>query len=548
MKIEYENSIFDFARPMLLSDILKTADPEHVHQIMACLSGGIVVELADTVSSDCALVPITFQNEEGRRIYERTLRCVMLLAMQRLYPGKRVRIEHSIGYGIFLRLEEHQFDLEQLQKVQEEMQNIIRSDIPIQKNEWSKEKALSYFKAQRWDEKHALLESQDTDRLTVYTCDTLSDCFYGAMLPSTGYVRYFSLRLVYPGITMMMPSPSDPQKPAPYIHRPKNLSAFSKSIHSCEIMHIANADDLNRMLKDASYRHLIRLNEALHNQSLSQIADSISSGNAKAVFIAGPSSSGKTTFANRLCIHLQVLGYTTHVVSLDDFYRNKADLQPDANGEIDLEDINALDIPCLTQTISDLLSGKPAYVPTYDFLTGARSKDYKVIQPEKQQIIVFEGIHALNPLLHDGFDPSLIFRIYISELTCINIDDHNRIRTTDARLLRRMVRDYQFRNAPADETLRMWPSVRRGEEKWIFPYQEQVDCMFNSVLHYELPVLKPLAEPLLKAIQPENPNYLIAKRLLGLLDCFQAAPESIQNEIPPLSILREFIGGCTLYL
>ena len=547
MKIQYQACEYTLPEGISLAEALKTMDTEHLGEVMACFDGGTVVELSDPLTKDCELDPITFQNEEGRRIYERTLRCVMLLALQHLYPGVKVRIEHSIGYGIFLRLEDRSLSMEELENIDQEMHRIVQADYPITKQEWKRERAIMYFHDQHWDEKCALLLKQTDETITIYTCDTLSESYYGALLPSRGYVHCFSLRLVYPGITMMMPSPQDPRVPAPYIHRPKNFSAFSQSVHSLENMRVHNACDLNRMIEQGSFRKMIRVNEALHDKSISQIADRAVGSRAKAIFIAGPSSSGKTTFSNRLSIHLQVLGFEPVLISLDDFYKNKNEILPDENGEIDLEDIHALDIPYLTTTISQLLNGKTAMLPKYDFQTGKRLQAYTPLKLNKQQIILFEGIHALNPILHEGFDPSLIFTIYISELTCINLDNHNRIRTTDARLLRRLVRDYQFRNASASETLEMWPSVRRGEEKWIFPFQEHVDCVFNSVLHYELPVLKPMAVKLLKEIKPENRQYLVAKRLLNILSCFMEVPSEICNEIPPLSILREFIGGCTLY-
>ncbi|MBQ8137748.1 MAG: hypothetical protein IJ174_10005, partial [Clostridia bacterium] len=371
MKIQYQG--FDYTLPegILLADALKTMEP-HADEVMACFSGGSIVELSDPLTQNCALDPITFQNEEGRRIYERTLRCVMLLALQHLYPGVSVRIEHSIGYGIFLRLQNHPLNMEELEKIDQEMQRIIQADHPIVKQEWNRDRAIVYFHDQHWDEKCSLLERQTEETVTVYTCDTLSETFYGALLPSTGYVRCFYLRLVYPGITMMMPSPEAPTVPAPYIHRPKNFSAFSQSVHSLDNMRVHNASDLNHMIEQDRIRNMIRVNEALHDKSISQIADRAVGARAKAIFIAGPSSSGKTTFANRLCIHLQVLGYEPVLISLDDFYRNKNEILPDENGEIDLESIYALDIPYLTKTISQLLNGKTAMLPKFDFLTGKR--------------------------------------------------------------------------------------------------------------------------------------------------------------------------------
>ena len=546
IRIREESRVFTPGTP--LSAALKEFFPEEYRTVYACLDGGRLLELSDPLTSDATLVPVTYTHEEGRRIYERTLRFVFLMAAEELFPGACARIEHSIGYGIFVRIRGQYLSQDDIVALQKKMEEIIAADLPIRHEKIAKEDAYAYLIGKGDSDRAELVKKSQESELPAYACGGMKDYFYGAMLPSTGWIHAFSLRLVYPGLTIMMPSPADWRHPAAFTHRPKNLSAFSQSIQWCDIMNINNASDLNRLIRNGQFRDLVRVNEALHDKSMSEIADSIMQSKAKAIFVAGPSSSGKTTFSNRLAIHLRVLGFRPVLVSMDNFYKNRSDVPLDGDGNPDLEALDALDVPYLNECIGRLLTGQTAMIPRYSFKTGMREEKADPVALGQDQLIIFEGIHALNPVFHIGFDPALLCRIYISELTCINIDDHNRIRTTDARLLRRLVRDHAFRGSPAKETLDMWPSVRAGEEKWIFPYQENVDHVFNSVLHYELPVIRPYAEEVLAQIGPEDPQYLVARRLLNILSCFDAVPRDLLSEIPPLSLLREFIGGCTFYI
>ena len=547
MHIQFMDKQGDFPAPLPVKDILAALAPEALPGALGCLCGGRVLELNEPVSQDSVLQPITFQHEEGRRIYERSLRFVLLLAVQRTLPGVHLRIEHSIGYGVYMRFLEREADAETVEKLQAEMEKIVKEDLPFVRQRWSREKAIEYFHDQGETDKMRLLAYRPYDYFNVYLCGGMAEYFYGAMLPSTGYVPVFRLLLHAPGMVLQMPSPQDPTHPAPFVSRPKHLAAVAQSNRWCDILGCMNAADLNDMTVSGRLPDFIRVNEALHDRSLAELADGVARRGARAVFVAGPSSSGKTTFANRLCIHLRVLGLRPVLISLDDFYLDRDALPLEADGKPDLEALSALDVPYLRQCLALLLKGEEAQMPRFDFPSSRRAEKKYPLRLEKKQVLVLEGIHGLNPALHQGFDPALICKIYISELTCLNLDQHNRIRTTDARLLRRIVRDHQFRNTPPEETLNMWASVRRGEEKWIFPYQEQADFVFNSALHYELPVLKRYAYDLLKRIPPEDPVYLSSRRLLKILHYMLPATEEALREIPPLSLLREFIGGCTLY-
>ena len=536
-----------FAAPLTVKEIIRALAPEYEKAALGCISGGRVLELNETLTQDAVLRPLTYQDEEGRRMYERSLRFVLLLAVKRVLPGEDVRIEHSIGYGVYMRLLDRDAHEADAAALQEAMETIVKEDLPFLRETWPREKAIAYFAENGHADKVQLLSYRPYDYFPVYLCGGMAEYFYGAMLPSTGYVAAFHLRLQGQGMVLQFPAPEDASRPAPFVSRPKILDAFAQSNRWCDILHVMNAADLNDMIVGGRLPDFIRVNEALHDQSLSEIAQGVYRRGARAVFVAGPSSSGKTTFANRLCIHLRVLGLKPVLVSLDDFYLDRDLLPLEADGLPDLEALSALDVPLLRHCVAALLAGETVTMPQFDFTVSKRCPQGKPLRLEADQILVIEGIHGLNPALHEGFDPQLICRIYISELACLNLDHHNRIRTTDARLLRRVVRDHLFRATPPQETLAMWASVRRGEEKWIFPYQEQADFVFNSALHYELPVLKRYAYDLLKAIPPEDAEYLLARRLLKILHYILPATEEALLDIPPLSLLREFIGGCTLY-
>lgn len=527
--------------------VIAALAPEALDTALGCFCGGKALELNEKIEASCRLHPITYQNEEGRRIYERSLRFVMLLAVKRVLPGKHVRIEHSIGHGVYARLLEEEIDEAAVARVQAEMEKIVREDLPFLRERWTRSQAISYFTQEGEEDKIHLLSYRPYDHFNVYRCSEMAEYFYGAMLPSTGYLKAFRLLHLAPGFVMQMPSPDDPNHPAPFVHLPRHLAVFSESKRWCDILGCMNAADLNDMTVGGKLPDFIRVNEALHDQSIASIAQGIAQRGSRAVFVAGPSSSGKTTFSNRLCIHLRVLGFRPVLISLDDFYLDRDALPLEENGLPDLEALSALDVPLLRKCLAQLLAGEEALMPRFDFTVSKRFPQGYPLRLEEGQILVLEGIHGLNPALHEGFDPNLISKVYISELTCLNLDHHNRIRTTDARLLRRIVRDHQFRNTAPEETLTMWNSVRRGENAWIFPYQEQADFMFNSALHYELPVLKRYAYDLLLSIPDSDPVYLASRRLVKILHYILPAPDEAMRDIPPLSLLREFIGGCTLY-
>ena len=546
MKITCGNITKDIEKGATVMQCLRALEAD-MSGVLAVQQGGRVLELTDVILREGEIRPLTLRDEEGRRIYERSLRFVALLAFRRLMPGQAVRIEYSVGGGVFLHTPGHDLTAEEVTAVEAEMRRIVAEDLPFDKQEWSLDDAIAYFEEDGQADKVELLKRRTVPFFNMYSCGEMSEYFYGAMVPSTGYVKSFGVQHL-PGRGMALLT-ADPEKPgchAVYIDRPKHLRVFDQSARWCSILGAQNAPDIHRMLETKQFRAFIRVNEALHDKAIADIADTIARKGSQLILVAGPSSSGKTTFTGRLAIHLRVLGLQPVMISLDDYYINRAELPREADGSVDLEALHTIDVPLFREHMRRLMAGETVEIPRYSFHTGSRLPKGVPLQLAPGQPVLVEGIHGLNPALVAGIDDKYIHRIFVSALTCLNLDDHNRIRTTDVRLLRRIVRDNQFRSTPPEETLSMWPSVRRGEETWIFPHQERADSMFNTALHYELPVLGHYAYKLLRAIPPESPHYLTARRLVKMLNYFPDVPETVLEEVPPLSLLREFIGGCTM--
>jgi uridine kinase len=548
MTITVRGCNMEFHVPQSVGQVLDKMLPDEQDKILACFSRGTVLELNDVLYESAELTPITYRIEEGRRIYERSLRFVLLIAAKRIFPDYKLRIEHSLGQGVYIEMEGLRLGESDIDTLEGEMQDIIQMDLPFVPSRWSKEDAIEYFQTQGDEDKARLLSYRPYDFFSIYTCGGVSEYFYGAMLPSTGGLRVFSLRLYAPGFLLQLPDRENPEVPAEFVSLPKHMAVFAQSNYWCKVLDCSTAADLNGLIVHNKLRDFIRVNEAFHSKSLSETAEDIVKRGARAIFISGPSSSGKTTFANRLGIHLRVNGLKTLLVSMDDFYRTRSELPHEENGYPDLEALSALDVPLLLNTLESLLAGQETRLPRFDFTQGRQAIETRTVQIDTNTVLIIEGIHGLNPVLHAPFDKNLICRIYISQLTTLNLDRHNRIRTTDARLLRRIVRDYQFRATPPIQTLEMWDSVRDGEQKWIFPFQEQADIVFNSALHYELPILKTISFGILNQVPKDSPHYIKCERILKILNYLLPVPKEIFNEIPPLSILREFIGGNTLYM
>jgi uridine kinase len=545
MIIRSMNNEKEFPEGRTVQECLKALD-SFPRGTLAAQSGGVVRELNDSLNQDCTLIPLTLENEEGRRIYERSLRFVMLLALRHLYPMQRVRIEYSVGYGVFVRLPGIELHRQDIVRIENEMRRLADLDLVFEKKRWTKEDAIRYFEEEKQEDKVELLRRRPVPYFNMYSIDGMWEYFYGAMTVSTGYVRVFTMFELRGGFVLQLPAGADFDHAAPYIYRPKHLEVFAQSADWCEILGVTNVSDLSRMIEDNRLRHFIRVNEALHEAAINEIARKIHEQHKHVVLLAGPSSSGKTTFAGRLAIHLQMYGHPCRRISMDDFYINREDLPMQVDGTRDFDSLEALDVKLMTDSLTGLLNGEEVFMPNFDFAAGVKDYMTPPTKLEPGEIIILEGIHGLNPAISETLPADEIYRVFASALTCLNLDDHNRIRTTDVRLLRRIVRDNQFRGYPPEETLAIWPKVRSAEEKYIFTHQENADSMFNTALQYELPVLKLFAYDLLKEVSSDSPNYLLARRLIKTLNYLPDLDPEVLDEIPPLSLLREFIGGCTL--
>lgn len=490
---------------------------------------------------------LRYGDDLGRRVYERTLLFVLLLAIRKKFPGARVLVQYALGPGLYIKLDKSPaLTADDCALLKEECARIVAADLPLERERLDIKEAVDFFCEDGQVDKVRLLQWRKFSYFDVYRQSGYMDYFYGEMMPSTGYVKVFDLLFLSPGLVMLMPDHENPDRPAVYKHSPKLEAVFAQSDEWGRLLHVANVADLNDLVASRRIRELVRVSEALHEKSYAQLADRIVQRGARAVLMAGPSSSGKTTSANRLYTQLRVLGKSPVLISLDDYYIDRDKILPDEHGEVDLENINTLDIARFRHDLEQLLLGEPAELPLFDFKVGRRAPKGRELVIGPDEPLLIEGIHGLNPaLLSPSIPMDSIFRVYVSALTTLNLDDHNRIRTTDIRLLRRMVRDYETRGASVEKTMSMWLSVRRGEEKWIFPYQEEADAFFNTALVYEPAALKKHIFPLLKAVPAESPYYAMARDLVKFLNYFAEA--DVEDEVPPTSILREFIGGNTFY-
>ncbi|MBR6767731.1 MAG: nucleoside kinase [Clostridia bacterium] len=506
---------------------------------------GRTCSLMDRVEEYAQARTVTFADESGRRIYERSLQFMFLTAADEIIPGQRVRIRHSFARGLLIDLPGMKITRELVERIEKQMRALAEADLPIERLTVSKEDAVEYFARTGQEDRLRILKYRRFPHFTLYRINRLEDYFYGEMVPSTGYVKVFSLHAYGPGIILQQPDVENPSRPAPLKDMPMLLKTYSETAEWNAILGCENAADLNEMIARRKLREFIRVNEALQEGKIQRIAEAFKASGARLLLIAGPSSSGKTTFSHRMSIALRVLGMRPVKISLDDYYLNRDTLPVEPDGSIDLERIDTLDIPLLCDHLDRLLKGETVQIPEFDFHQGRRSEKTHAFSVEPGQPIIIEGIHGLNERLTATVPRELKFKVYISALTMLNLDDHNRIRTTDARLLRRIVRDNLFRGTDPEVTMDMWASVRRGEEKYIFPFQEEADVMFNSSLAYELPIMKKYAYPALAAIKPDSPHFSLANRLVKFLNYIQTA--DVEDEIPVNSILREFIGGCCFY-
>lgn len=535
----------EYAKGTTFLEISREFQKNYEHDIILAFVNGKLSELAKGVTENCTLKFVTTAETAGAATYMRGMILVMLRAFYRVFDSdtiNKVCVEHSIGKALYCELDA-KFTLteEQLEDVRREMRSLVERDLPIKKRSIKTEEAKELFNRYRMYDKEKLFDFRRVSNTNIYNLDGFDDYYYGYMPATTGVLKYFDLIMYDNGFLLMLPDKSAPEETGEFEPKELFFNTQQESNRWGKMIGIETVGDLNEQITKGNISELILVQEALQEKNIGAIAEKIrDAGGRKIVLIAGPSSSGKTTFSHRLSIQLRTLGYKPHPVALDNYFVNREDTPKDEDGNYNFECLEAIDVQGFNNDMTALLNGETVSMPSFNFKSGKREYKGNTITLGKDDILVIEGIHGLNDELSYSLPVDSRFKVYISALTQLNIDEHNRIPTTDGRLIRRMVRDARTRGTGARETIAMWASVRRGEEQNIFPFQEEADCMFNSALIYELAVLKQFAEPLLFGIQRDCEEYLEAKRLLKFLDYFLGVSS---EEIPRNSIIREFVGG-----
>lgn len=529
-------------------DLIKMNGLDNEVPIVLVKINGVLKELSTRIQKDCTLELVDITSKSGMMCYIRSLQFVLIKAVSEVFPNSKVTIEHSLSKGLFGEIEKKPpLVIDDIYDIKKKMDEIIGADMPIIRKKLQREEAINLFKEAGMEDKVALLSTVNQDRVTIYSLGDTCDYFYGPMIYSTGQLKYFDLISYELGFILRFPTNEEPTKIPRFESHKKLAKIFCEAEKWGNILNVTHVGALNEKIEkgESEIVTLIRVAEALHEKKIAYIADEINKNRSiKLITISGPSSSGKTTFCKRLDIQLRVNGLVPIQISLDDYFVNREDTPRDEFGELDFESINALDLKLFNEHLLLLMDGKEVELPTFNFMTGKREWNGHKVKLPKDGVIIIEGIHGLNNMLTQSIEDEHKFKIYISPLTEINIDDHNRISTTDVRMIRRIVRDHLSRGYDVEYTLKMWPSIKRGENKYIYPFQEEADVMFNTALIYELAVLKKYAIAELIKVQPESPVYNEAVRLLEFLQMFK---EIDKHYVPSNSLMREFIGGSCFY-
>ena len=544
IKATVNQSIYEVKEGTTLSDLAKQVQLPQEPIILLAYMDGKLRELFTPMTKDCHVRFVTLKEQAGYMAYKRTATLMFLKACEDLLgtgATAKIALDYSIGNSIFCDfLEDRVIDEAFARSIQKRMEELAKANLPITKRSLDTDQAAKYFDRIGFKGKKELFQFRRESKMNIYSLDGYDNYFYGYMAPSTGYISAFLVSAYQHGVVLQIPKRKQTEEIVPFTPQPKLFHVMQRSREWTKTMGVDTVGALNDEITHGNINHLILLQEGLQEKLLADIADEIVSKNKRIILIAGPSSSGKTTFSHRLSIQLQIAGLTPHPVSMDDYFLDRELSPRDENGNYNFETIASLDVDLLTKHINQLLDGEEIDVPSYNFITGKREYHGHKLKIGEKDVLVMEGIHGLNGTLTNEIPEDAKYRIYVSALNQINLDEHNRIPSSDGRLLRRIVRDAMTRGNDARETISRWDSVRKGEEDNIFPYQEEADVMFNSAQIYEIAVLKQYAEPLLFAVPRDCPEYQEAKRLLKFLEYFLNIPS---EAIPKTSLLREFIGG-----
>ena len=538
-----EHRIIEVEAGSTIKDAIKILEKEIKYSVVYSKMNNSLVELTTPIKENSEIEILDIRTQAANLIYQNSLCLIYLRAIEEVLPGAKVVIDNALNKGLYTEIKMDRKVMQtDINKIDKAMRRLIELDLPFNKETLTRETALEYFKDQGIESRLRMLESNpNVQKVHIFSLDGYKDFFYGRMALSTGYIKHFELKKYKQGVLLRFPHPGLPDEIPDYVDEVKLYEAFEQQREWDRLLGVDYVQDLNDKIDAGELLDLVQLSEALHEKKVAQVADLITRQKKRIVLIAGPSSSGKTTFARRLCIQLRVNGLRPVYLGTDDYFVDRNETPLDANGEKDYENLNALDLKLFNHNMKDLIAGKVVDMPIFDFIKGEKIFGQKITQLAEDEILVIEGIHALNEKLTEMIPHEQKYKIYISPLTQLGIDEHNRISTTDERMLRRLVRDYQFRGYSAKETIKNWPKVRAGEDKNIFPYSGEADILFNSYHVYEIAVLKKYAEPLLREITREDEEYADASRMLQFLQFFHVAEDD--SMIVNNSILREFIGG-----